>query len=472
MEKENVNSILTSYVRENLSPTKEERLMVSRKYDEICRLLVGDQIFQSGSYARFTAITPVSDLDIIWVIPQSVLEKKIRIPQTTKAVNPHELKLSDILVDFAKKLEDEYIRIGQRVKVKSQTRSVGVYFGEEDEFSIDVVPAVISGEKNEYGDDTYLIPQDNGDKIVWVKSDPRGYIAEASELNQKNDVFRKVVKFVKKWKGNCRKNDEMFCLKSFHLENIVKDIFTKNKDVTVYDALLIFYSGIDYYLSEPKFPDRADEGIFTDEYIKEFSEDEIEKIVRLSEQTLHLLEMMEKCENDGEASKLIERIFSGKELFSYKVYSILNHALLRTFFPPSWQQPIRWPENIIGKIKLKCLLDGAKEIQSKKLVFPNHKLMFIAEPDVDYDEIYWQVVNSGDHAQGEKALRGSFFKAHNLEGKTMNNPLINWERTEYHGSHWIMCFAVNGGACVAVSDAFHINVFNAAYSKYKPPKRR
>lgn len=332
MEREKVNSILVSYVRENLSPTKEERQMMGERYDEVCRLLVGDQIFQSGSYARFTSITPVSDLDIIWVIPLSVLEKKVNVSQTTKAVNPYELKLSDILVDFAKKLEAEYTRIGQKVKVRSQTRSVGVYFGEEDEFSIDVVPAVISGEKNEYGDDTYLIPQDDDSKIVWVKSDPRGYIVEASRLNQKNDVFRKVVKFVKKWKGGCKKNDEMFCLKSFHIENIVKDIFIKNRDIAAYDALLTFYSGIDYYLSEPKFPDKADQAVFTDEYINEISEDEMEKIVRLSEQTLHLLEIMERCENDGEVSKLIDQILSGKEIFSYKIYSILSHTLLRTFF--------------------------------------------------------------------------------------------------------------------------------------------
>lgn len=121
---------------------------------------------------------------------------------------------------------------------------------------------------------------------------------------------------------------------------------------------------------------------------------------------------------------------------------------------------------------MKCLLDGTREIQSKRLIFPNHKLMFIAEPDVDYDEIYWQVVNSGDHAHGEGALRGGFFEAHNLQGKPMHNSLINWERTEYHGSHWISCFAVKDGSCIATSDPFFVNVFNSSYSRYKLPKRR
>ncbi len=69
------------------------------------------------------------------------------------------------------------------------------------------------------------------------------------------------------------------------------------------------------------------------------------------------------------------------------------------------------------------------------------------------------MVNTGSHAARENALRGNFFKGKNLDGKETGNH-DNWERTTYTGSHWIQCFAVRGGVCVAHSEKFIINIWN------------
>jgi hypothetical protein len=475
MEKEKIDSILVNFIKSNLSPTQHEREMISKEYKEICDLLVGDEIFHSGSYARFTSVTPVSDLDIVWVIPQSIIEQKMRTSELSeKAVDPRSLNLSDILTDFSKKLEREYARIGRNVTVEAQTHSVGVYFGSEDYFSIDIVPAIKSGEKNEYKEDIYFIPEDGNEGIIWKKSDPRGYILEARELNDTNESFRRVSKFVKKWKNNCEDRNKLFSLKSFHLETIVKHLIIENKDSTAYDTLINFYSDLDYYLSEPKFPDRADQSVFIDDYIRDLSEDQIEIITRAKEHALDLLEEIKKSSDEAQVLKLVEDIISGSETLAARIGHIFKQVLSYLAVPPAWQKPLPWPKRELGKIDVKCYLDNAQEIQSKKQVFSNHSLKFVAEYHGDYDDIYWQVVNTGDHAEsiGIRALRGDFFKAKDLNNNLSSNPLISWERTEYHGSHWITCFAIKGGECIASSSPFFVNIFNKNYMRYKRPRRR
>ncbi|MFZ2188348.1 MAG: hypothetical protein WAV73_02170 [Candidatus Moraniibacteriota bacterium] len=473
MEKEKINSLITGYIKENLSPTERERANISRKYDEIWNLLIGNEIFQSGSYARFTSITPVSDLDIIWVIPRDIIDKKIQsFGLSEKAIDPRMLNLPDILTDLTKKLESEYARIGQKVTIKSQTHSVGVYFGNEDEFSIDIVPAIRSGYKNEHLDDIYLVPEDTGSEIIWIKSDPKGYIKEAQGLNSKNDSFRKTVKFVKKWKNSCKRKNKLFPLKSFHLETIVKEIIVNNYGISVHDALLSFYTELDFYLSEPKFSDKANSGTFIDDYVKNLSEEEIDLVTKMKSQALDSIEAMSESKDEADVITRIKEILSGEETFSHKISSLTKYAV-SLMVPPSWQKPLPWPKIYTNKITIKCFLNGTKQIPPKELLFPGKRLKFVAEYSSDYDEIYWQVVNTGEHAigLGEYALRGDYFEAKDFYDRPSENPFINWERTEYHGCHWISCFAVRNNKCVAISDPFYVRIFNKSYMRYKKPRR-
>lgn len=475
MEKEKINNLIAGYARDNLSPKKDEREMISKRYDEIQGLLIGNEIFQSGSYARFTSITPVSDLDIIWIIPRSIIDKKLQtFGLSEKAVDPRKLKLSDILVDLANKLENEYSKIGQKVKAKPQAHSVGIYFGSEKDFSIDIVPAVKSGEKNEYNDDIYHVPEDQNSEIIWIKSDPRGYIKEAQNLNNQNDYFRKSSKFVKKWKQSCEKKDELFPLKSFHLETICKEIIKNNRNISIFDILHEFYSELDLNLSEPRFPDRANPEVFIDDYVKELTEEEIELVTKMKNKALTVLDAIMNSDNTEEVIQSIKVILNGEENLFHRIGAVIEYAVARVYLKPSWQKPLPWPNNSCEKIGIRCFLDGAGEILPKKLLFPNHKLRFLANFSGSYDEIYWQVVNTGEHAMniGEHALRGDYFKAKDLSNNPLENPFVNWERTAYHGSHWISCFAVLNGVCVAVSDPFYLNIYNRSYLGYKKPRRR
>jgi hypothetical protein len=106
-----------------------------------------------------------------------------------------------------------------------------------------------------------------------------------------------------------------------------------------------------------------------------------------------------------------------------------------------------------GKIRFNGISSGAR-------VSAGRAIKFRASTNVAHPYwLHWQVVNTGSHAARENALRGNFFKGKNLDGKETGNH-DNWERTTYTGSHWIQCFAVRGGVCVAHSEKFIINIWN------------
>ena len=66
MGKDKINSKFSEYAKQ-LSPKPEERNMISEIYEKISEVLSGKCI-QIGSYPRYTSITPVHDLDILYIL--------------------------------------------------------------------------------------------------------------------------------------------------------------------------------------------------------------------------------------------------------------------------------------------------------------------------------------------------------------------------------------------------------------------
>lgn len=87
---------------------------------------------------------------------------------------------------------------------------------------------------------------------------------------------------------------------------------------------------------------------------------------------------------------------------------------------------------------------------------PKHcDLLFSATADVPGNfQVYWQVVNTGEEARLGGGLRGQI-----LLSKTYGRGgLTQKEATLYYGTHWIQCYIVQDGRCVAASDEFIINI--------------
>ena len=72
-------------------------------------------------------------------------------------------------------------------------------------------------------------------------------------------------------------------------------------------------------------------------------------------------------------------------------------------------------------------------------------------------QVFWQVVNTGRHAEFKGDKRGNVFKSDS------SNPLVRWEESLYTGKHWIECFIVKDCICVARSGKFYVNINNPQF---------
>ena len=144
------------------------------------------------------------------------------------------------------------------------------------------------------------------------------------------------------------------------------------------------------------------------------------------------------------------------------------------FYQPS---PL-WPLDIDLSVRVKItaeLFDSRNNskgyVESDKFVaFPKFEIRYIAEVAGVFApfELQWQVVNTGDHASSENALRGEFFYGKKRGGNALHdNPLLNWESTKYHGRHFIECFVIKDGRLIGKSGRFFVQVANPNWRTYK-----
>jgi hypothetical protein len=69
-------------------------------------------------------------------------------------------------------------------------------------------------------------------------------------------------------------------------------------------------------------------------------------------------------------------------------------------------------------------------------------------------EVYWQVVNTGEEANRHHGLRGNIFHS-SIRG---TGGIKQKDFAAYTGTHWIECFIVKDGVCVARSSEFIVNI--------------
>lgn len=334
MEKENINKILVEYIKENLSPTKKEQAYISSKYDELKDILKG-RTFINGSYARFTSTTPVNDLDVVYVLTEEDYKKYKRLLLEHQAFD-----IDDIINDLADFLRDEY---PSDVIIKPQPHSVGIFFGREEEFSIDVVPAIpdetgifwVPESSHSSISKRRLLYESKPSVIKWIKSDPKGYIEDATKLDLLTEGnFRKTAKFAKKWRKGCKDISSNFPLKSFHTELIVNKICKDNSVMQVIDFITAFYNQLDKCLIEAKFPDKADPSRFVDEYINNLTPNERNLVLQFRDEAKKLLGNINKSESEAEIKDLIEELLYINHKNQYTNISVKKEAIAAAYSKP------------------------------------------------------------------------------------------------------------------------------------------
>jgi len=344
-----INSAIQDYVREHLSPTEPERDYVRDKYLQL-REFLGHSCFKSGSFARFTAIHPMHDLDVIWITYNPEIMD-----------NPEKL-LRVLAADLTRLYKDAG---GPQPKISVQTHSVTLEFDDiEDGFAIDVVPAIPSVDpalKNAYGDPIFIVPEvlkmsrqhrrafyaerRANDQVSWLYSDPKGYIKQAKELDDESKGdHRKTAKLLKAWRF-ARKTavGDAFKLKSFHSEQVCADQFTENADMTVYEGIRTCFNVIpDYIVGAPRVEDRAyalvEEQKYIDEYLDQDHATARDKEIILTEiaRAAKAIRSLVNCRNKAEVYAVLDSLVKIED----------QKPPVRVAAPVTYSAPARpWLEN-------------------------------------------------------------------------------------------------------------------------------
>lgn len=269
-----INSLIRGYVDNNIKPIKEENEEVRKYYDEIKALLQSHNYycFRSWSYARWTAITPVHDLDIICECNEDDVE---------------DFKNSEQWKGLYKILSGKY----WEKNVDFQSSSIWISFWKnEDDFWIDVVVAIKMNETNNYWDNLYKVPKllyktrkqrkniykdisekwESKEYLDLIQSDPKWYKREMIDIKEKNKNIIYATRFLKKWKGAIKEEyywENEKCFKSFHIEEVVKKAVKWDMGLELLDLLKETIKTFD--LTNANIPDRADDDRMIDSYVDE-----------------------------------------------------------------------------------------------------------------------------------------------------------------------------------------------------------
>lgn len=147
------------------------------------------------------------------------------------------------------------------------------------------------------------------------------------------------------------------------------------------------------------------------------------------------------------------------ETTEYKSWtSVDKPSQLSKEFDVLHKQSPQWPVIRQGtvNISVQASRNGfrPKQIQDGNSLPKHYSLRFEAKTSIQRPyKVYWQVVNTGDEARVVNCLRGEFYNSIIEKGKR-----IRKESTLYTGMHWVECFIVKDGICVARSGEFVVNI--------------
>lgn len=415
-----------------LSPKVDERDLINKIYQSFNDMFGVNNCIQIGSYPRFTAVTPVHDLDLLYFLGD--WDENNHNPSTA-------------LQNLNTKINLEYKNpTTYKIKILLQTHSVTVLYldNNEEAFSVDIVPAYFYS-KNEFNDDIYKVPEvirrKHGDKRVeyyqklsqehqemdWITSDPKGYIKIASETDKiTNGELRKTAKTLKAWNNNLTNENDNLKLKSFHLEQVITNLFRENSELEIFDAIFHFFTELPNIINKPnQIPDRANKDKFIDDYLQEFTEEQKEKIIQARDCFLI------KLENYSESNTIQQLL----EVCFYERHGSSEQFLFDSNIPCLTEDEYSF--KICGEVQVRG--GGFREYILDKIGLINidRKIKFrISGKQPNVDLFKWKVRNDNNSEQP----RGEI-----TDHCTLRDP----EETRYRGNHYVECYAILNNTCVA-----------------------
>ncbi|QQS59471.1 hypothetical protein IPN35_01090 [Candidatus Peregrinibacteria bacterium] len=408
---------------ENIRLTSSQREDAKKKYNGVCKKLHdyfydteydGNTKFLFGSYKKNTAIRPFTDdqdVDVLFKMPEDDFAK----------FDNQDNGQSALLSLVRKVLMDSKYALGDKPKAWGKVILIKTSDGTHN---IELLPAF------EQDDKTFLIPNtENGGE--WETFDPRSELKRFNDSNsESNRLTAELSRMIKRWKQEV----SSLSIKSFEIEDFVIDFLEGYEDVDSPYSQVVK----DFF-----------------EYLHDCVDGNNKSFVQTAKDRATKAIEYEENEKFEKATEEWRKVFGD----SFPSYSTSKSAFagLLALGDYSHCEPLRWNEQRSHRVSIDAYLYRPDKktksggVNSDGRTLPNQLwwIKFVANTNARGDfQYYWQVVNTGEHARSSDGLRGDIFQGYQ----------VRWEQTQYTGKHWIECYVVQNGACIARSGKFLVNI--------------
>ena len=207
-----------------IEPTQTQKAGAQRSHNYLRNVLCTGNFakrvktsYLSGSYARDTAIAPLYDVDVVFVIFPDAWEKEWLATRPSPET---------VLQSFASAVRYRY----RDSPVRVQRRSICLQLFH---VNIDVVPAI----ESDAGGQMIWVPDRTTD--TWIQSSPKKHSSIAAEVNRiRGGNFKPLVKLLKLWNSNLPNTAR---LKSFAIETMAVRLFQKVEIPSLEDGLMRYF---------------------------------------------------------------------------------------------------------------------------------------------------------------------------------------------------------------------------------------
>ncbi|SEB27495.1 nucleotidyltransferase [Paenibacillus sp. 276b] len=386
-----------------------------------------------GSLGRHTAIKGVSDLDMLFVLPDSVYSE-----YNSKEGN----KQSKLLQAVKKEIKKRY----PRTTVRGDGQVVVVKF-ESINYIAEVCPVFAES------DGSFTYPDSNNGGS-WKKTNPIPEISESEIINDEtNDHYRHICNMIRAWK-----NEQGFKFGGLLIDTLVYDFFNEKaerKNIKFTDYLATFKELFEYLknLKEDRkywFALGSNQKVYNKKckFVKN-AKTAFEKIKDLTVESNNLYSSLQLIfgESFSEPESTEEAV--AKSLSSLSMNTNHTEQFIHSMFPVDIRFDLR--------IECEVTQDGFRNELLRKMKFlrPQKQLLFYIEDNeidllnskiedeedkIEY-EVYWKVLNRGEEAVRRNCIRGQIIKD---QGKQTLK-----EASKFRGEHYVECYLVSNGICLA-----------------------
>lgn len=416
MSRESFNGFRSNIAIDNASDIARTYAKITKRLNREFYDILSDTYHtrQVGSYGRHTAIKGISDLDMIFELPDKLYDE-----YNSKSGNVQYKLLSRVKNALKESYPSTEIRVdGQIVSVRLS------------KYLVEVVPAF------RLDDGRFKYP-DSNDGGVWRICNP---IAEKDSINflnnEKNGNVKHLAKMMRSWK-----NTHGVPMSGMLIDTLVYRFFQNNDKYNNSGFASYKYLAKDFFaylVSQPADKDfwRAP-GSGSEVYKQGKFIPKAKKAFRKCNDAL---------KDENQANKKWREVFGKKFPAAKQVTKSFDESArsyrdteqsIEEMFPLNIRYGIELDANIGKDNRMLALLSKLTNRISKErdLKFFVQRTDHIPEPF----DIYWKVKNTGPEAERKDMIRGHITKGGRYQE----------ERSDFSGEHYVECYIIKDGFCVA-----------------------